>query len=135
MPYELFYDSDNGIVSIRIRGLLSRREHVEVRDGGFRLCYENRCWRILLDLREIDLGGFSTVEFYDFGQSVAAALPGVRVAHVMPRDNEAKKDVRFISTVEANRGVSTAEFESVERAREWLLAPGADTRKAAAPGS
>jgi len=56
-----------------------------------------------------------------FGESVAYTLPTVLIAHVLPTDAKSREDVRFTSTVEANRGRSTGEFETIKEARKWLL--------------
>jgi len=58
---------------------------------------------------------------FSFGESLAASPLHLRVAHVLPEDARSAGDVRFTSTVVANRGMPTGEFKSIEEARRWLL--------------
>jgi hypothetical protein len=40
---------------------------------------------------------------------------------VLPADAESAEKVKFVSTVAANRGLSTGEFSNMEEAKQWLL--------------
>jgi hypothetical protein len=58
---------------------------------------------------------------FSFGEKVADSMRHLRLAHVLPGDDKSKADVRFTSTVEANRGILSREFDTVEKAQQWLL--------------
>ena len=122
-PYTVSFDKSVWAVMIRVFGAASHDDHCAVRDEAIRLSQENECSRLLVDLRELITERSSTMDCFSFGESLAKATQYryLRIAHVLPSDAESKQDVRFTSTVEANRGKSTREFETVEEAMEWLL--------------
>ena len=121
MPFTVSFDQEGGIVTVRVSGEATHSDHRAALEGAQRLCRENDCSRMLVDLRELNTRLSSTLSCYSFGESVAQACPGARIAHVLPVDAESRGDVEFVSTVETNRGTLTGEFASVEEARNWLL--------------
>jgi aminoglycoside phosphotransferase (APT) family kinase protein len=120
MPYAVSY-SKEGFVTARVWGEASKEDHFLARDESARLCREKRCSRLLVDLRDLSTTHLTTTEFLQFGQLLAKAATSIRLAHVVPKDPRSRADVRFTSTVEANRGVETSEFETIDAAKEWLL--------------
>jgi hypothetical protein len=58
---------------------------------------------------------------YSFAESLARSAQKIRLALVLPTDDKSKNDVIFTSTVMANRGASSREFESIDEAKKWLL--------------
>jgi hypothetical protein len=121
MPYTVAFSEKDGIVYVRISGATSKEDHYAARDEAFRLCQQHGCARLLVDLRELDTSEFSTTRCFAFGESTARTPPYARIAHVLPPSGKSRADVRFTSTVEANRGKPTGEFETTEEARRWLL--------------
>ena len=121
MPFEVRFDEVDGIVKVRVSGLATTEDHETARDEAFRLCRETGCSKVLVDLRELNTGHSTTAGCYAFGTSVAQEPTAVRFAHVMPADVKSREDVEFATTVEANRGVLTRDFETVDEARRWLL--------------
>jgi hypothetical protein len=121
MPYEVSFDKIERIVKVRVSGPATRDDHFSARNEALRLCQENRCSRLLVDLHELNTEHVSTGGCFTFGESVVRSLPGIRLAHVLPKDARSREDVKFTSTVEANRGGLVREFDGIEEARGWLL--------------
>ncbi|UCE59245.1 MAG: hypothetical protein JSU63_17595 [Phycisphaerales bacterium] len=121
MPYNVDFDETDRIVIVQVSGAASRDDHHRARDEAWRLCRENGCSKALIDLRELNTSRASTLSCFTFGESVSQTAPNVRLAHVLPTDVKSKNDVKFTSTVEANRGLATGEFDSIEEAKRWLL--------------
>jgi hypothetical protein len=121
MPSNVSYETGDGIVVVRISGDVGEEEHLAAREKAIRLCRENHCAKLLVDLRDLNTTRISITDSYSFGETVAKAISPLRLAHVLPQDAKAVMDVKFISTVEANRGVNADVFVSVEDARKWLL--------------
>ncbi len=121
MPYSVSFNKDDGIITIRVSGKVHHDEHFAAYEEALRLCQEHMCSRMLVDLRELNTSRSSTVGCFLFGESVAKASTCLRIAHVMPADAKSKEDVEFTSTVEANRGVLTGMFETIDEAKNWLL--------------
>jgi len=121
MPWSAAFDDASGVVSIKVSGQAQPAEHWAAQNEAMRLCREKRCSRLLVDLRELSTVLSTTMDCLDFGQELARKAPPLRIAHVVPGDARSKADVRFTSTVEANRGVVAREFATVEEARAWLL--------------
>jgi hypothetical protein len=84
-------------------------------------CREKSISRLLVDLSGLRSRGFPTPGCLRFGERAAEALPGIKVAHVLPADQNLRRDIAFTITVEANRGMPVGEFDTVEDARTWLL--------------
>ena len=121
MPYEVSFDKIDRIVEVRVSGLATHDDHCAARDEALRLGQENRCSRLLVDLRELDTTRSSAMDCFTFGETLARSSPGVRLAHVLPKEARSREAVRFTSIVEANRGGLVREFDSFDEAREWLL--------------
>jgi hypothetical protein len=121
MPHEVSYNEQDRMVIVRVFGMATREDHFAARDGALRLCQQNACRSLLVDLRDVNTSLTSTPGCFAFGESVARA-PGIfRLAHVMPTDPRSREDVRFTGVVESNRGIQVREFDSTEEARKWLL--------------
>lgn len=121
MPWNVAFDESLGVVTVKVWGQAQPAEHWAAQTEAMRLCREKRCSRLLVDLRELSTALSTTMDCLDFGQELARKAPALRIAHVVPGEARSKADVRFTSTVEANRGVVAREFATVEEARAWLL--------------
>ena len=121
MPYEVAFDASDMTVTVQVSGEATHEEHCAARSEAVLLCQEEHCSRLLVDLRGLNTARSSTLGCFDFGRSFPQTSPPIRLAHVLPRDAKSRADVAFTSTVEANRGVSSREFETVDEARKWLL--------------
>ncbi|MBN1305197.1 MAG: hypothetical protein JXA13_12245 [Anaerolineales bacterium] len=121
MPYTVSFDEKDNVIGVRVSGDATREQHYAALNEALQLCQQNRCGRLIVDLRALDTTHFSITGCFTFGESLSEKPALLKIAHVMPTDKKAREDVRFVSTVEANRGVLTSEFETVEDAREWLL--------------
>lgn len=102
-------------------GSVTHEEHCAAREEAVRLCKSNECSKLLVDLRELCTDRSSTLSCFLFGESLAKEPQYLCIAHVLPKDPTSAKDIKFTSTVEANRGKSTREFESIAEAERWLL--------------
>lgn len=120
-PYSISFEKDMGIVKAIVSGKPSHEDHCTLRDEVIRLCQHNQCSKLLVDLSELNTERSSTVDCFSFGKSLPLLSPGLRIAHVLPIDAKSKEDVRFTSTVEANRGVICREFEDIVEAMKWIL--------------
>jgi len=119
--FSVSLDQNGDIVIVRVVGDAAHEDHCAAMDEAVRLCREHKCSRLLVDLRELSTVRSSTMSCYSFGEALAGAPLPLRVAHVLPADDKSAEDVRFTSTVVANRGKPTGEFKSIEEARRWLL--------------
>jgi hypothetical protein len=121
MPYSVTLDEKEGIVRVALSGQLTHADHCSVLDEVLRIHQAAGASRILVDMRELDTVRSSAMDCFSFGESLAKKMPSVRIAHVVPVDTKSRRDVRFTSTVEANRGVVSAQFETLDEAEGWLL--------------
>jgi len=127
MAWEVQFQEEVGIVRAAVWGPAGNDEHVAARDAAARLLLQKQCRRLLVDLRELETGGVvSAQSCFDFGANYSAAdgIPvAIRIAHLLPRDAKAAADVEFTSAVATNRGATIRNFESLNEAQAWLLAP------------
>jgi hypothetical protein len=123
MPYKVSYDKQNNVVLVYVSGRVTHEEHLSARNDAFRLCKENKCSSMLVDLLHLNTEKSSVTGCFEFGESLARGdiLPATRIAHVLPTDPKSIEDVKFTTTVAANRGRITALFETLEQAMQWLL--------------
>lgn len=123
MPYKVSYDEQNHIVLVQVSGKATHEEHLSAQKEAFRLCKENKCSGILVDLLNLDTEKSSTFGCFSFGESLARGdiPPTTRIAHVLPSDPKSVEDVEFTTTVAANRGRITALFNTLDEAKQWLL--------------
>jgi hypothetical protein len=123
MPYEVSYDEQNNTVLVQVSGKATHEEHLSARKEAFRLCKENHCSAILVDLLNLDTEKSSTPGCFEFGEALAQGnvSPSTRIANVLPKEPKSADDVKFITTVATNRGRITASFDSIEQAKQWLL--------------
>ena len=119
--YSLSFDETDVIITVKVSGTPTHEDHCVVRDEALQLCRDKHCSKLLVDLRELNTQQSSTMNCYAFGESLARLFPGICIAHVLPVSIKSKKDIKFTSTVEANRGAITGDFEDIVKAREWLL--------------
>jgi len=125
MSFIISFDPNDGIVTAKVSGKATHDEHYAARDEALRICRENDCINLLVDLRELLTDRSSAMDCFAFGESFAQMSPKARIAHVLPIDAKSREDVKFTSDVCANRGLLTREFETVDQARSWLLAANA----------
>jgi hypothetical protein len=124
MPYKVSYDEKDNIVLAKVSGKATHEEHISAQKEALRLCRENNCPSLLVDLLDLNTENSTTMGCYNFGEALAAAdlSPDTRIAHVQPKnDRKSRADVKFAATVAANRGRIIAIFDSFEKARQWLL--------------
>ena len=121
MPHTVSFDQQNGIIKIRISGDSTKEDHYMARDKALKICQEKGCTKLLVDLRKLNTKTFSVIGCFSFGESVSLKSPNIQIAHVLPRDAKSREDIKFTSTVEANRGKSTGEFDTMAEAKKWLL--------------
>jgi len=121
MAYEMSYDEQNGMVRVTGSGMVSKKDHYEAWKAAALLCQEHSCSKVLVNLRDLSTNSFSTMESFRFGEEVAMTPGFLHIAYVLPKPQKARENVQFASTVQANRGKSTGEFETVGEAMKWLL--------------
>ena len=122
MPYEVFFDEQDKIVRLRATGLVTHEEHIAARQQAAQLRRERKSSKVLSDLRELDTEKSSTLNCFDYAESLAQETPpSVRIAIVLPTDPHSSEDIEFVATVAANRGRAPLLFKTVEEAKQWLL--------------
>jgi hypothetical protein len=124
MPYKVVFDEDDHIVTVQVSGPATREEHHAAIDHAARLCTEQECKKLLVNLRNLKTEGIATLlDCFEFGTMLAegAIQKEVYIAYVLPTDETSIRDVQFTFMVAANRGRLAAEFTSQEEARQWLL--------------
>jgi hypothetical protein len=127
MAWEATFDEAGAIVRVAVRGSTPSEEHLSARAAVARLLREHDSRRLLVDLRELETETvITTLGAFQFGASYSTeeGIPsGVRIAHLLPRDPKALRDVDFITAVATNRGAIIRNFDNEEQARAWLMAP------------
>ena len=124
MPHKVSFDQKDGIVYVTFSVSALRADHYAAFDAASRLCQEHACSRLLVDFSGLCSSNLSTTDSFCFGEAVAESPTYLKIAHVLPKHPKANENVRFASNVEANRGKTTGEFQTVEEARNWLLDKG-----------
>lgn len=126
MPWEVTFREDLGIVQVAVRGAAPREEHLAARAAAGRLLRERNCQRLLVDLRDLETEGMlSMTGCFDFGSNYSqpGRIPNeIRVAHLLPGNPKAVKDVEFTTALAKNQGATIRNFESLQEACAWLLA-------------
>jgi hypothetical protein len=127
MAWDVSFREDQEIVQVVVRGAAPREEHLAARAAAARLLQDRLCHRLLVDLRELETEGMvSMVGCFDFGSHYSRPdrIPAeIRVAHLLPSNPKASKDVEFMTALAVNQGAAIRNFESLEEACAWLLAP------------
>jgi hypothetical protein len=121
VPYIVSFDLSDRIVTVKVSGILSHDDHLKVRNEALRLCQEEHCSKILVDLSELITTSSSVANCFNFGKTFAMTSSNISVAHILPKDAKSKEDVRFVSTVGANRGLIIKDFGTINEARKWLV--------------
>lgn len=121
MPYSVSFQEE-GFVLATVASPCSEADHYAAMEGALALCARHDCSRLLVDLHDLNTESLTTIGCFRFGSGLAERAKHIRIAHVLPSEARSKDDVSFTSTVEANRGITTAEFETYEEAKDWLVA-------------
>jgi hypothetical protein len=122
MAYVVSFDEERGIVHVTFSGSAVKDDHLAAFEEAFRQCQEHACSKLLVDLSGLCTSNISTMDSFDIGKAVAINPTfNLRIAHVLPTHAKARENVHFASTVEANRGRMTGNFDTIEQARNWLL--------------
>ena len=128
MPFEVTLDEERAIVRVRVYGAATHAEHLAARREAARLSVSRGWPRVLTDLRDLKTkAAVSTMTCYEFGSTYQEEQGGrvCRFATLMPLDAQAREDVKFTTTVGANRGTIVRLFTDEQQALEWLLEPSA----------
>lgn len=120
MSYHASYNDENEVVKLQIIGLDKKEDHYKALKEVCQLCKDNNCSNLLVDLRKMDEKTRDGFGCFNFGMAVVNKLRRIKIAHVYPSNLKSRGDVRFISTVEQNRGVITNEFNTIEEALKWF---------------
>ena len=120
MTYTVLFERE-GFVSVSVSSPCTREDHYAALRQAVSLCQEHDCKRLLVDLHGLNTETFSIIGCFSFGETLAKSLDYLKIAHVLPVDSKARENVQFTSTVAANRGKLTADFEAIEEANCWLL--------------
>ena len=121
MPYKVSFHKKDGIVYVKFLGSAVKEDHYAAFEAACQLCKDRSCSRLIVDFSDVRESTLSTLESFTFGEVVANTPRHLYIAHVLPKHAQARENVNFASTVEANRGKATGEFDTVEQARQWLL--------------
>ena len=123
MPFEINIDDANRIIEVVAHGSASLEEHKQARIEAAMLLRHHGYKSLLVDLQELHTkGSATTMTCFDFGTTyLNDGIPvDCLIAHVIPADTSASKDVEFVSTVASNRGGIIQEFDTLEQSRQWL---------------
>jgi hypothetical protein len=122
MAYTVSYKEEE-FVLVSVMSPCTKDDHYNALDQALKLCEQKECSRLLVDLHDLNTETFSTAGCFTFGKKMAERTKYnyLKIAHILPSEQRSKEDVIFTSTVEANRGKTTREFETMEEAKEWLL--------------
>ena len=121
MPLQITFDQVTGIIQVCSSGEVHKSDHLAAWSAAERLSRDERCRKLLVDLRTLPVGALTIAECFSFGEMVAASQDIDFIAHVLPSAKDARGNVQFASTVEANRGKKSEAFETTEEARNWLI--------------
>ena len=121
MPYEASFDENVGLVCVRVYGMAPHDEHVAAHDEAMRICQENKCPFLLVDLSSLNTSRSTIMSCFDFGTCLSETRPFAHVALVLPADHQSRDHVIFTANVAANRGGWIKEFDTVDAAKKWLL--------------
>jgi hypothetical protein len=122
MPLQTTFDQVAGIIQVCSIGEVQKSDHLAAWGAAVQLSREVGCRKLLVDLHNLHASTLTIEECFSFGEMVAASQDIDFIAHVLPSTHEAREHVQFASTVEANRGKNTEEFETADDARNWLIA-------------
>ena len=114
--YELEMIPDSDIAVFTWRGPITLADRKNNAKLMARFCAEHGTHRLIVDGRQ-QVPRTSTLEAFEFGQSVPVELNGLCIAVVYRQDDEA---LPFIETVAHNRGSCTKAFLDFDDARNWL---------------
>lgn len=121
MPLQITFDHMAGIIQVCSSGEVQKSDHFAAWSAAVQLSREVRCRKLLVDLGNLPASTFTIAECFSFGEMVAASTDIDFIAHVLPSTEDARGNVQFASTVEANRGKKSEAFETAEEARNWLM--------------
>jgi hypothetical protein len=121
MSYSVAFDEEHDIVVATVSGEASDDDHKSAFSESVEMCRNRSCSRLLVDLRTLRTAHLNTVSCFNFGEQAAKLASSLRLAHVLPVDPGSREDVVFTSTVQANRGIQTRDFDSIEDAKQWLF--------------
>ena len=120
MTYQTIFDEKDGIVRVVFSGSPLKEDHYSALESVIQLCNEKKTSKVLIDFSGLDSSHLSTIDVFSFAEVVAKTKQILRIAHVFPKHLKARENIRFASSVSANRGKITKEFENVEDAVSWL---------------
>ncbi len=123
MPCEIKVYDKEGIVQMRLEGIVGKEEVRQARTNAGQALRQGGYRRLLVDLSDFVVAGSSTLGSFDFatGFQESGIPASARIAHVLPKDPNERSNVQFITTVAFNRGFQVREFETLEEARKWVL--------------
>ena len=123
MSYHSAYDEQARIVRVTASGEVGKGDHYAAWNAALLLCRQHSCNKLLVDLRALSVNCFTVMECYDFGEAVSSTPDSICIAHVLPLSPKVRENVQFASDVQANRGKTIGDFETIEEAAKWLLGP------------
>jgi len=118
MPAE-YYTEDN-ILVIANRENITSTELKSMKNTGSEIACEKGLKFILIDLRKAILKA-QLDDYFEFAKSLAKEFPTIsKYALVLSPKTLASEDANFIETVAQNRGIPIQDFDSEQKAIEWL---------------
>jgi hypothetical protein len=124
MPHAISYNSDAGVIEIKVQGDFFLREAQEMISEALDVAKEQNCFLLLCDLRAATVK-LSTIEIYQLPNVVSdkSASLGLH-PHKLKRAFVVTNDLKeydFFETVTVNRGQSAKVFRDIDEAQKWLL--------------
>ena len=120
MKWTMAYDPADGILHVRVTGMLEPAEVDAMRDEGIGHIRRDGCGRCLLDLAAIDGSHLSILDLYSRpGRYAELGVPhSFRMAVVVPE--KFREALEFYETVCHNSGYAVTQFGDRDSALAWL---------------
>jgi hypothetical protein len=134
MLFKIDLNEKKRIIEVVIYGPASHDHHKQARIEAAVLLQHHGFKCLLVNMRELQTKSvISTRQCFDFGTSYSKdGIPAdCLIAHVMPTDAIAFRDVEFVSTVASNRGSVIQQFKTPEQAYKWLVSTSQKREKTA----
>ena len=123
MPFKMTKNQESGILELHLFGRSRDEDYIQARTV-FLDKVANSTSKFLIDLYELDNNGSqSTIRLFDFSkkQDVRESILSSKIACVLPKVEESRKDVLFAVNLARHQGYLEMElFFSPQEARVWL---------------
>lgn len=125
MPHTIKFLEKIKVIETVYHGNVNSNEVASVFMENLKIAKKHQTGLFLVNCLEIEDKSSFTFENYEAGILLTELIKEVpnypKNALILPRSEEAAKNIRFFETVVRNRGLAVRTFEKEEDALEWLL--------------